>query len=178
MELKDLLPKEKWVALEKEITKRSSLDANVFNTDGFRITDYKNWANRLCPGIKANNKGQSFICSVAHMNVAAQAEQAKGPIVEECDAGLLKMVLPIFINDGFVGAIGACGLLLDDGEVDAFLINKITEIPEEEVERLSNDIRTISAEEIASLIEFIQEEINSLLVYSQPGCQPQSPKDI
>ena len=31
MELTDLLPLEKWKELEKEITRRSGLDANIFN---------------------------------------------------------------------------------------------------------------------------------------------------
>ena len=73
MELTDLLPLEKWAELETEIHARSGLESNVFNTDGIRITDNKVWVNRLCPAIKATDKGQAFICAVAHMNLAAMA---------------------------------------------------------------------------------------------------------
>jgi ligand-binding sensor protein len=163
MELTDLLPVEKWKELEKEITRRSGLDANIFNIDGIRITDYKNWANRLCPDIKATDKGQSYICAVAHMNLAIQAKQTQKSLVEECDAGLVKIIVPIFVKDEFLGAVGACGFLLDDGEVDPFLVNMTTGIDEEDIERLSADIETISTEKARIVVSYIEEEIGKII---------------
>ena len=163
MELTDLLPLEKWKELEEEITRRSGLDANIFNIDGIRITDYKKWANRLCPAIKATDKGQSYICAVAHMNLAIQAKQTQKSLVEECDAGLVKIIVPIFVKDAFLGAVGACGLLLDDGEVDPFLVNMTTGIDEEDIERLSADIETISTEKAGIVVSYIEEEISKII---------------
>jgi ligand-binding sensor protein len=163
MELTDLLTLEQWKAFEKEITGRSGLDANVFNTDGVRITDHKNWANRLCPAIKATDKGQSYICAVAHMNLASQAKHTQKSIIEECDAGLVKIIVPIFVNDMFLGAVGACGCLLDDGEVDPFLINMTIGMDEEEIEKLSDDISTISSEKAQSLILYIEDQISKII---------------
>jgi ligand-binding sensor protein len=163
MELTDLLPLEKWKELEKEITRRSRLDANIFNIDGIRITDYKNWANKLCPAIKATDKGQSYICAVAHMNLSAQAKQTKESLVEECDAGLVKIIVPIFKKVEFLGTVGACGFLLDGGEVDSFLVNMTTGIDEEDIKRLSADIETISTEKAKTVLSFIEEEVSEIL---------------
>ena len=163
MELTDLLPLENWKELEKEITRRSGLDANIFNIDGIRITDYKNWANRLCPAIKATDKGQSYICAVAHMNLSIQAKQTQKSLVEECDAGLVKIIVPIFMKDEFFGAVSACGFLLDDGEVDPFLVNMTTGIDEEDIERLSADIGTISTERAGTVVSYIEEEISKII---------------
>lgn len=163
MKLTDLLPLEKWVELEKEVTRRSGLDVSVFNTNGIRITDFRQWANNLCPAIKATDKGQSFICAVAHMNLAEQARQTRKSVIEECDAGLLKLVVPIFAGDEFLGAFGGCGYLLDDGEVDTFMINKTTDIEEEEIERLSQDIKSISTDEAESLVRYISDEIEKII---------------
>ncbi len=134
----------------------------MFDTKGIRISDYKQWANRLCPAIKATDKGQSFICAVAHMNIAAQAMQTKKTVIEECDAGLVKLVVPIFANDEFIGAVGVCGVLLDDGEIDSFLINKITEIDEDEVESLSDDIKSITTDRAEAMGKYIQERIDRI----------------
>ena len=109
MKLTDLLPLEEWIAFEQELNQRFGLDTNVFDINGYRISDFKQWANQLCPAIKATDKGQSFICAVAHMNVAGQAMQTKGPVIEECDAGLVKIVIPIYVKDEFIGAVGAWG---------------------------------------------------------------------
>jgi len=163
MNLSDLMPLAKWEDIEKEINQKYGLDANFFNIDGIRITSFREWANRLCPTIKATDKGQSFICAVAHMSVAAEAKHDRAPKIEECDGGLLKIVVPIFVGNEFVGAFGACGFILDDGEVDTFLINKVTEIPEEELEALSEGIQTISMEAAESLVADVQDKISAII---------------
>ncbi len=159
MKLTDIVPAEAWVELEEEINERSGLDANVFNVEGYRISECKNWANKLCPAIKATDKGQSFICAPAHMNIAVQAMRTRKTVIEECDAGLVKMVVPVFVADNFVGAI----FLLDDGEIDTFLINKMTDIDEEEIERLSEGIPAITTAEAESLSNYITDRIEEII---------------
>jgi ligand-binding sensor protein len=163
MKLTDICPVEKWVELEKEIHDRFGLDSNVFNVDGIRISEFKAWVNKLCPAIKATDKGQSFICAVAHMNLAVMAKNSEEAVVEECDAGLVKIVIPIFLKETFLGAVGACGLLMQEGEVDTFLVTKMTEIDEETVETLSEGIGSISSERIQELIAFVEGKINSIV---------------
>jgi len=170
MELTDLIPVEEWMKLEKEIHERYGLDTNVFNTDGIRITPYKSWVNRICPEIKATDKGQSFICAVAHMNLAIMARNSRQTVVEECDAGIVKIVVPIFVADIFVGAVGACGKCLDDGEVDSFLVNKVTGIAEEKVESLALDIERISSETITELTIYVEEEIQNIIQQHETKC--------
>jgi ligand-binding sensor protein len=163
MKLTDLAPLDKWIELEEDIHQRSGLDVNVFDTKGYRISEFKNWANRLCPEIKATDKGQSFICAPAHMNIATQAMRTKQPLIEECDAGMLKLVVPIFANDEYVGAVGACGFLLDNGEVDSFLVNKMTDISEDKVERLADGIPAITSEKTEILAQYIANQIAKIV---------------
>lgn len=164
MQLTDLMSLEEWVEFEKKLHKRLGLDVNVFDPQGIRITDYKQWVNRLCPVIKADDRGQSFICAVAHMNIAGDAMRQRQPMLEECDAGLLKIVVPIFKDDTFLGAVGACGLLLEDGEVDTFLLNKTLDMDEDQALALAEGIETRSQAaaqaHIACITEYIQELFN------------------
>jgi len=163
MQLTDLQPIEKWIELENQIHARYGLDASVFDPDGIRITGNKKWANQLCPVIKANPKGQTFICSAAHQNIAAQAEKTKKPVIEECDAGMVKIVVPVYLKDQFIGAIGGCGLLLgEDGEIETFLLEKTIGMKESELESLSGSIGTISTIEAEKLCIFISERLSML----------------
>lgn len=162
MNLSDIAPLARWVELEKDIHRKSGMDVNVFNPEGYRISEFKIWANQLCPQIKATDKGQSFICAPAHMNIAAQAMRSKQAAIEECDAGMIKLVVPIFIGDEFVGTVGACGFLLDDGEVDGFLIYKMTDIEEDIVDRLSQGIPLITTKKAESLSLYISEQIGKI----------------
>ncbi len=164
MELTDLLPLKEWEAFEKEITEKTGLSVNVFNTDGIRISTHHHWPNKLCPAVKATDKGQAFICAVAHMNLAAQAARNNAPVFEECDAGLVKLVAPIIAAGEYLGAVGACGLLLDDGEVDTFAVNKITEeIDEETAEELAAGIGSVSSDELTELGEMIRRRVDSVV---------------
>ncbi|MFH1102653.1 MAG: PocR ligand-binding domain-containing protein [Pseudomonadota bacterium] len=163
MKLTDLLPLDKWVQIEQEITRRSGLDASAFDTRGFRITGVKAWANRICPVVKANDKGQSFICAVAHMNIAAQAKQSKQPVIEECDAGLVKACVPIIVKNEYIGALCGCGLVLGDGEVDTFFINKITGIDESKLEELSKDVPAISSDSLKSIVDFMSRAVDEII---------------
>jgi len=163
MNLADILPLEKWVETEKEINARSGLDSSVFDIDGIRITDYKEWSNRLCPAIKANEKGQSYICAVAHQNLATIAKKTRKPVIMECDAGLVKIIAPIFINGEFSGTVGGCGLLLDDGEADAFLINKTTGIDYETIENLSGGIDSITTKKAEAIAAFLESRVAEIV---------------
>lgn len=156
MELTDIQPMQKWIELEKKIIEKYQVQSVTFNSEGARITDYVKWSNRICPAIKGSEKGGPFICAVAHMNMMAQAKKTGKPVVEECDAGILKIVVPIFVKDEFVGTAGGCGRLQEGGEVDTFMINKTTGIDEKELKDLSDDISTITmaaAQECAAYVE-------------------------
>ena len=163
MKLTDLQPMEAWVELEEAIRRRSGLRASVYDVDGIGITGQSRQANDLCRAIRATGKGQTYICAVAHQNMAAMAQNSRGPIIEECDAGLLKIVVPIFCGEDFVGAAGGCGLLLEDGEVDDFMINKTTDIPEEKILGLAEGVATLNRAQAEELAAFIAGEIERLV---------------
>ena len=169
MELLDVCPLETWVSLENDIYERSGLNASVYDTAGIRINGHHRWPNQLCPEIKATSKGQSFICATAHMNIAIMAKESRAAVIEECDAGMLKLVVPIFVRDTFIGSAGGCGLLLDQGEVDSFLVNKITEIDEARVEALAQGIPALTLEKARELAEFVQQRIEAIVHDCETG---------
>jgi ligand-binding sensor protein len=163
MQLTDLAPLESWRDLEERINERSGLNASVFNVEGIRITDFVRWANNLCPVIKANEKGQSYICSVAHQNIAAQAAKTRKPVIETCDAGMLKLVVPIFVNGDFLGVAGGCGFLEKKEDIDTFMINKTTGIDEDRLVELAEDIPFMTRDEAASHADYIENEIERII---------------
>jgi ligand-binding sensor protein len=163
MELTQILSLDEWKEIESDLFKTYSLQGSVFNTEGVRITDLKLWANQLCPAIKSIDKGQSFICAVAHMNLSNQARQTRKPVIEECDAGLLKIVVPVFVGDEYLGVVGGCGLIANDGEVDNFAVNKITDMDDTKIQALSTGIPTMTLEEAQAVCDYIEDRLNTIL---------------
>ncbi|MBN2040504.1 MAG: PocR ligand-binding domain-containing protein [Spirochaetes bacterium] len=164
MKLNDLIPSDKLNALEKAIYKKSGLNVSVFDEEGNVISSYNEWANKLCPVIKGNEKSKNVICTNANNNISMMARNSKKPVTEECDAGLLKFSVPVFADENFLGTISGCGLLPEDEgcEVDTFLLNKLAGLDENEAKELSKDIKTISTENVDSVIRFIQDELSRL----------------
>ena len=163
MELVDIMPLEKWVEIEKEINRRSGLNAAVYDVRGKRITDYIKWANKLCPSLRATEKGLQSICSVAHQNVAARVLKTHETVVEECDAGLMKFAVPIFAQEEFVGVAGGCGKLRGQGQVDTYLVHRTTDLEEDLVSDLSGSVETISEDRLESVINYIENRVGEII---------------
>jgi ligand-binding sensor protein len=173
MKLVDLLPIETWVEIEKEINRQSGLNAAVYDVEGVRITDFKKWANRLCPALRETEKGQKFICAVAHQNIAAQTIKTGKTIVDECDAGLMKFAVPIFMENEFLGVAGGCGLLRNQEQVDAYLVHRTTGLDKEPVEDLSDDIETIPNDRLESAISYVEKKVAEII--REFRAEPQGP---
>jgi ligand-binding sensor protein len=84
-------------------------------------------------------------------------------VIEECDAGMIKLVVPIFVGGEFVGAVGACGMRFEESEIDAFLVNKMTDIDEDKVESLSAGVPFITRESAEELGRYIRKRVEAIL---------------
>jgi len=163
VKLSDLLPIEKWAELEEEVYRRFGLDASVYRLTGVSLTEYKQWVNPLCPVIKGNKKGLSFICAVVNQYMAQEVSQTRKPMITECDAGLSRIAIPIFVGDAFIGTFGACGKLLDENEVESFLISKTTGIDSEKIESLSSDVGRMTTEEAENAARWMETRIQEIV---------------
>jgi ligand-binding sensor protein len=171
MKLTDVQPLSKWLELEEAIHERTGMRASVYDTEGIGITGQSKQANALCEAIRDTGKGQTYICAVAHQNMAAIATQTRQPVIEECDAGLIKIVVPIFVGDEFVGAAGGCGLLMEGGKADEFMINKTTDLPESRITKLAETVAPMTMAEADELAQFIREMVEKLVGSSAIGHQ-------
>lgn len=163
MNLTEIAPIDAWKTLEEEIYQRSGLNASVFDNQGKRITDSVHWVNEICPKIKSNPKGQTFICSLAHQNVVNRIEKSAAAVIDECDAGLIKFAVPIYHQGTLLGVAGGCGLLPAHGEVDTFLVHQTIETDEETLIDLSRGIDQIDQDRLNQTIAFVESEIESML---------------
>jgi len=163
MKLVDILPIAKWVEIEKEINRQSGLNAAVYDADGVRITDFKKWANRLCPALRETEKGQKFICAVAHQNIATQTIKTGRTVVDECDAGLMKFAVPIFVENEFLGTAGGCGLLRDQKQVETYLVHRTTDLDENVIKDLSENIPTIPTYRLESAVGYLEKKVAEII---------------
>jgi ligand-binding sensor protein len=90
----------------------------------------------------------------------AEAKQTEKPVIGECDAGMMKISVPVFAEGEFLGAVGGCGLLPEGGEVETFLIEKTLGLSEKEIADLCEGLGTMMEEEAQDMAEFIATRID------------------
>jgi len=162
MKLTDILPVEIWGTIEREANKKFGLNASVFDVGGMRITGQNGLSNLLCREIRKSADGRTEICARSHQNISGQARRDRKTVIGECDAGLVKIAVPIFVNDEYLGSFGGCGMPLEGEEIDAFYISRVTGIPEEEVEGLGRDMGVLSRARSEEIADFLAAKVREV----------------
>ncbi len=163
MELTDICSLDQWMALENEIFNTFQFQGFVFNPQGVRITETKNSANPLCPAIKALENGQTFICSSAHSNMTQTVKESRSALIEGCDAGFAKWVVPVHVKDEFLGVVGGCGMVLEGEEVDTFAVNKIAGMDEAEAQELAPQVPATTQANMEAAVALAEKRIKELI---------------
>ena len=171
MKLTDILPVEIWGALETEANGKFGLNASVFDAQGKRVTTQINGENRLCRAIGESPDGQTHICARSHQNISGRAKIGGMPVIGECDAGLIKISVPIYIEDEFMGSFGGCGLRPEGEEIDAFYIGKITGMAEADIEEMGNGIETISRVKSEEVATFLADAVRGVFTEVQKAAE-------
>jgi ligand-binding sensor protein len=162
MKLTDILPVEIWATIEDEANEKFGLNASIFDADGHRVTGKRRRVNRLCPAIAASPDGQAQICARSHQDIVGRVRREGKPVIDQCDAGFVKIVVPIFVDGEFLGAFGGCGMPLEGEGVDCFYVGKVTGMPEAEVEALANDIPSMTERETQDVARFLTERVRAV----------------
>lgn len=159
MKITDLAPVEAWEALERELHDKYRLNAAVNDAEGKRVTGYANWCNELCPRIKGDPRGLTAICAVAGRHFSQYCTDVREPLVDECDACLTKVAVPVMKNGEYLGCAGGCGALMRGAEVETFLVSKSLEMDEEEAERLAASAPELTPDSAAEIVDFLERRL-------------------
>ena len=159
MELTDIATLEEWKEFEKDLHDRFQMNCTVYNKSGVGVTGKPTWCNSLCPQIKGNQDSLSAICAPGNQNFMAQARQTKKPVIGECDAGLMKIAVPVFNNGEFQGTAGGCGRLPEGGEVETFIIENTLGLEKKEIVDLCSGLETMTKEQAEEMAGYIEQWI-------------------
>ena len=77
---------------------------------------------------------------------------------------MVKIVVPIFVEDQFIGAVGSCGLLPgDQGEIETFLPGKTLDMNESELEALAAGGGSLPLPQAQEISAYIVGEIDRIV---------------
>jgi len=161
MELTDIQTVEEWKKLADEIFNRYGLNGTVYKPDNFKLVKSDNWANKICPIIQGGKN--VVICGASQKRISNLAIESKEPISEECEAGFMKFVVPLFVKGELLGMVGGCGCLLSGSNVDTFYLSKLLKKDEKDIKELLPSVPQLSREKLQEAIKFVKEKLDEIL---------------
>ena len=159
MELTDIMSADEWKQLANEIYQKFGFNGTIYKTDNMILAKSDEWSNQLCPTIKSGDA--KIICASAQSRLSQTVQEKKESATGECDAGLIKFLIPIFVESKFLGMVGGCGCVNEHSEIDAFYVGKM--LNKEDVSDLSKTVRRITQDDLLKAVEYVQNLINRAL---------------
>lgn len=160
MKLTDYIAEEDLKTLQQELHDTFGLNADVMDGEGARLFG-NTWGNVLCKAIREDAKGMGAICVPAGQVFIHEMQQGE-PFSEECDAGMMRISVPVVVDGEVIGGIGGCGLMPADGEVDAFTIGMMSDVAEADAEKMAEGVQVASEERVKEIQGYIAKRISEL----------------
>lgn len=172
MEMKDLIPPDKWLEFGMDVFDRSGMNAYAYDVEGGHLIEQRRWANQLCPVIRGNPERAKDLCDAYHRHMSATAKNEGKIIIGTCGAGLLNISVPVFLGEKFVGIVGSCGLLPPDGSVDGELVKNVTGMEDYLAVKLGQGIREVSREDIEADARYLEARVQEIVQRHLEGFRP------
>ena len=109
--------------------------------------------NPLCARIRSSKEALAFICSQAQQSMAQETKKKRSPVIDTCDAGMAKFVVPVFLKGDFVGTLTACGARIPKTEIETFVIEKSIKTNGLDIDKLTQQVPQCDEETIARVVQ-------------------------
>jgi len=158
MRVYDIKPREEWQRVSDEIYKETEMPSAVLDSKKV-ILQTSGKRNPLCAIIRAIKESKSFICGQTQAFMAEKAKETRKSVIDACEAGMLKFVIPLFYKGKWEGSLTACGAGIPDAKIEGFIIAKSTNMNEEEIEELAQSIPEVDPAEISEAANQLFKEL-------------------
>ncbi len=116
----------------------------------------------LCEAIREVPGALMSICSQTNTAMLAVLKKTLKPEIDVCEAGLIRVVVPIVQEGELVGQVTACGLASNDEELNSFFVSKEVAITEDKALELAKATPFGSEEELKKLCALLFQELNQV----------------
>jgi ligand-binding sensor protein len=156
----DVNSRENWQILLEETQSSSGLPTALLNSKNV-ILQSSGERNELCKEIRSRDKAKPVICGQSQQFMAEMARNGKTSVVEICEAGMVKFVVPVFKDGNYLGCMTACGGMLPETEVEAYLIEKTAGIDEPSVSKMAETAPVVKRKKLQQLADDLFSRVNA-----------------
>ena len=156
----DLRSKEEWEKILDNLAGEVNMTACLTDEKG-GVLFCRRDRFPLCAAVRDNQDALTYICSQSNTIMLATVEKTLKPAVDYCEAGLLRLVVPVIADGKLVGQITSCGLQPKGEEPETFLVAKQLGISEEEVGKLAESTPVGEEEQLRRVADRLFDQLNS-----------------
>lgn len=156
----DLVPQERWAELLGELSQELGMVATLVDSQGKILVHVGDYTD-VCIRVRNRPESLTFICGQTSQALMKQAEKTGQPVVELCQIGLCKMIIPLFREKALLGAVAACSRALAGEDLDPFMVAQELGISEKEAEELLSSAPQIHEEKLWEAARKWIERINN-----------------
>ncbi len=155
----ELRDKNAWAEVLANVERQTRMVAALTDAKG-SILQTCGERHPLCASIRGDPDSLTSVCSQSNTAMLAVVNKTLTSLLEECDVGLMRMVVPIVREGLLVGQVTACGLAQRDEEVDSFYVSKLLGVSEERADELIAVVPPGESKQIDVVAALIFTELN------------------
>ena len=148
----DMKSREDWLELLDEMGSLLDLPTALLDRKNF-IVQSSGERNGLCREIRKLKEAKMAICGQSQQFMAKMARDRKSPVVEICEAGMGKLVVPLFHNQNYLGCITACGCRLPKTEIETHIIERTIGMGGLAINEIAEKVPVVQKERLERLAE-------------------------
>jgi ligand-binding sensor protein len=158
MTVYDIKSKEEWQKILDDVCEESGMPAALVDKRSV-VLQVSGERNPLCSKIRANNESLAFICGQTQQFMTERAKSIRKPVMDACEAGMIKFLIPLFLDTEFMGSITVCGSCVPGEEIETFAIAKSTKMDEKEIIPLVKMVPEVDQEKVEGVAQRLFQKI-------------------
>ena len=156
----DVMSKDEWDEVLEQFARNTKMTA-CLGEPKESLMRCRSERTALCLAIRNKQETLTSICYQASTTMNAIIAKTLKPEIDFCQAGLMRVAVPIVRDNSVIGQVFACGLASEEEEIEAVLLAKQLGISEDEVREMVKSIPVGSEEAIEKEAAELFDKINA-----------------
>ena len=160
MNMYDIKSEEEWQQILDDLCEELEMPSALVDPASFVLQE-SGERHAICTAIRSNQESLIGICAQTQKLLSRQAKETKRPVILGCEVSMSKCLIPLLPNGEFVGSVVVCGTAIPGEPMKASEIAKWTDLSEEEINRMSQEVPEVDKKRVAEVANRLFEKIHS-----------------
>jgi len=150
MNLYDVKEEEEWQEILDNLCEALDMPTALVDPHSFVLQE-SGERHDLCSAIRARKDTLMSICAQTQKFMAREAKETRRPVIVSCEANMSKCLIPIFLDDEFMGSVVVCGTALPDEKIKTAMVAEKLGMDSDDVVRMADRVPVVDRKKVAEV---------------------------